>query len=212
MRPNRIVFVRHGETAWNLERRFLGHSNLGLNEKGTFQARAAADLLRQENIEHIFCSDLVRAMETGLEIARWHDLPVHKIPSLRELYFGEWEGLTFSEIESRYPDLSSAWLNDPTGVNVPAGETAEEFRIRVMETWDDITEVSGEKTIVIVAHGGPLRMILCHLTKIDLSRQWEYNIDHGEVVVMDKIGDEYTLIYRSGGNLGPIPFRNGDEG
>lgn len=193
MQPKRVILVRHGETSWNQESRFMGHSDLGLNEKGWIQARAAAELLLEQDIERIFCSDLLRALETGHEIASSHNLAVHRVVSLREMYFGEWEGLTFTEIEKRYPELSSAWLNDPARVKIPAGETAEQVKDRVMEAWEYIKKVSGAKAIVIVTHGGPLRLLLCHLTGIDLSQQWEFNVAPGEVIVLDKYADNYFI-------------------
>lgn len=196
MQPKRVILVRHGETNWNQERRFLGRSDPGLNERGWFQARAASDLLLEQDFELIFCSDLTRALETGGEIASRHNLPIHQIPSLREMDFGEWEGLTFAQIEERYPELSSAWLNDPVKVRIPAGETAEKVRYRVIEAWDNIQKISGEKAIVIVSHGGPLRLLICHLTAQDPSCQWEFDIGPGEIIVLDKLGDHY-LIYGS---------------
>ena len=193
--PYRIILVRHGETSWNQERRFLGHSNPGLNEQGEIQARAVAQRLMAERIDKVFSSDMLRALETSQEIASLHNLPVRITPCLREINFGAWEGLTFAEIQTQYPELLNKWILDPFGVRIPGGETAEEVKSRVMEALDSIVlNTSDKETVVIVAHGGPLRMLLCQLTGVDSSCQWEFSIAHGEKVDLRRNGDIYLIM------------------
>lgn len=185
--PGRLILVRHGETTWNQEGKFLGHSDPGLNETGEFQARKAADILRGETIDQIFSSDALRAIETSLIIAQGHDVCVKVMSSLREINFGAWEGLTFEEIQTRYPVLLNKWLEDPFKVRIPDGETAEEVWCRVLEAWEVISAGTSDKdTVVIVAHGGPLRLLACHLTGIDSSRQWEFTLGHGEIFTIER--------------------------
>jgi len=172
--------------------RYLGQSDPGLNKTGELQARAAADLLMGEKIDRVFSSDLLRAVETSRFIARVHNLPIRFMSSLREMNFGFWDGLTFEEIQTRYPGQVDEWLKDPFGVRIPGGETAEEVWCRVMKAWNEIIlQVSGEETVVIVAHGGPLRMLMCQLMGIDSSRQWEFNLGHGESFVLLKNDETY---------------------
>jgi len=192
--PCKLILVRHGETVWNQEGRFMGHSDPGLNKKGESQARAVADFLLGEDIDLLFSSDLVRAVETSRVIAG-HNMPIKIISSLREINFGVWEGLTFGEIQTRYPALLNAWLQDPFGVRIPGGETAQEVWHRVIEAWNSIVlNAGGAKTLVIVAHGGSLRMLLCHLTGKDPSRQWEFNLGHGEPIVLIRNKDTYSVL------------------
>ncbi|HEX3011444.1 MAG TPA: alpha-ribazole phosphatase [Syntrophomonadaceae bacterium] len=198
MLPGRLILVRHGETVWNGEGKYLGQSNPGLNQKGKIQAREAARLLSGEEIDMVFSSDLLRAVETAREIAGVHNVPVRMIPSLREIDFGAWEGLTFAEIQTCYPELLTEWLRDPFRVRIPDGETAEEVRYRVIDAWNSVTlSASGEKTVVIVAHGGPLRMLACHLTGADLSRQWDFNLGHGETMVLQRNGSTYSIMHQA---------------
>lgn len=198
MVPGRVILVRHGETAWNREGRYLGQSDPGLNETGENQARVVADLIT-EKIDMLFSSDLQRAMQTSRVIAAVHNVPVRTIPCLREIHFGDWEGLTFDEIQTRYPVLVSEWLKDPMGVRIPGGETAEDVRNRVIEAWNSIVlNASVKKTVVIVAHGGPLRMLMCYLTGADASRQWEFNLGHGESVTLVRNGDKYLKCLNPG--------------
>jgi alpha-ribazole phosphatase len=165
-----------------------------LNEPGKIQARAAAQRLLAEKIDLVFSSDLLRALETSRAIAGVHHAGVKILPALREINFGVWEGLTFAEIQTRYPVLFNDWLIDPLRVRIPAGETAEEVRLRVIEAWDSIVlNACGKGAVVIVAHGGPLRMLLCQLTGLDASRQWEFNLGHGEIIALRQNGDLYSI-------------------
>jgi alpha-ribazole phosphatase len=193
--PCRVILVRHGETSWNEEGRYLGQADPGLNEKGKTQAQAVAELLSQEEIELVFSSDLLRAVETSRVIAGVHNVTVKIIPSLREIDFGEWEGLNFEDIQTRYPSLLPKWLKNPFGVRIPGGETADEVRCRVKEAWNYITLIAaGEKAAVIVAHGGPLRILLCQLTGIDPTRLWDFKLEHGEAIVLSNNGSTYSIL------------------
>lgn len=195
MAPCRIILVRHGETAWNHAGRYLGQADPGLNDKGKTQARAVADLLKQENIDAIFSSDLLRAVETSRIIADINNVPVKLVPGLREIDFGEWEGLTFKQIQSSSPACLSAWLNDPFKTRIPGGETAEELWYRVIQAWNYIVQNSGgADSIVVVAHGGSLRLLWCQLSGIDPLRQWEFCISHGEAVVLKRTSETYSII------------------
>ncbi|MEQ8200747.1 MAG: alpha-ribazole phosphatase [Syntrophomonadaceae bacterium] len=196
MGPGRVILVRHGETAWNLAGRFQGHSDPGLNEKGESQAMAIAALLAGEEVVNIFTSDLIRAMHTGRHIGAVHGIPLKTDSSLREINFGAWEGLTFAEIQARYPEVLQAWLQDPFSLRMPGGETAGELHQRVITAWNKIVQDSNPgQTVVIVAHAGSLRMLLCHLTGVDSSRHWDFQMGHGVPVFLIKSGSTYRILY-----------------
>lgn len=195
MAPYKVILVRHGETAWNQAGRFTGQSDPELIANGILQAQAVAEFLLREKIDLLYSSDLVRALQTSHTIAQVLNVPVTIVPSLREINFGLWEGLTFSEIENQYPLLSSEWLKDPFQVRIPAGETADEITCRVIEAWNSIAlNVADSNTVVIVAHGGPLRILFCHLTGLDPCRQWEFNPGHGEATILVQTGDTYSML------------------
>ena len=195
MPPRRVILVRHGETDWNLAGRFQGHADPGLNAKGESQAVAVAALLADEEVAAIFTSDLARAVGTGRHIGAVHGLSPKMEPLLREMNFGAWEGLTFRELQAQYPEVLEDWLQDPFTLRVPGGETAGELGERIIMAWNKILQdAKPAQTVVIVAHAGPLRMLLCHLTGIDLSRQWEFRIGHGEPVFLTKSGSTYRIL------------------
>jgi alpha-ribazole phosphatase len=192
--PERVILIRHGETEWNYQGKFLGQSDPGLNELGVLQAQAMAQLLAQEKIDHIFSSDLLRARETAQIIAKLHNKDIKTMPSLREIDFGDWEGLSFVEIQKIYPVLLNQWIEDPLAIRIPNGETAQELYARVLTAWDLIcVGVTSPQTIAIVAHGGPLRFLLCKLTEVDLSKQGTFTIGHGEKIILNKKDAKYII-------------------
>ena len=89
----RLYLVRHGETDWNAQARYQGQSDVSLNKVGRRQAVALAQRFADEGISAVYASDLLRARQTALTIAEPHGLHVRDEPLLREMSFGDWEGL-----------------------------------------------------------------------------------------------------------------------
>lgn len=103
--PTRLLLLRHGETAWNAETRIQGQLDIALNERGLWQAERLAQALAGEDLAAVYSSDLLRAHATAAALARHHGLPVLADAALRERGFGRFEGLTYAEIEARFPEL-----------------------------------------------------------------------------------------------------------
>jgi broad specificity phosphatase PhoE len=150
--PTRIILARHGETDWNLERRWQGHSDRRLNRTGRAQAKALADQLATEPIAAVYSSDLVRAHETARIVAARLALDVVAVPGLRERRFGSWEGLRDVEVEHRFPGAHGP----------PDGETREEMLRRVLDSLEAIASSHAGETVLVVCHGGPIRAALIH--------------------------------------------------
>ena len=150
--PTRIILARHGETDWNLERRWQGHSDRPLNEAGRAQAEALAEQLAGEPIAAVYSSDLVRAHETARIVAARLGLDVVAVPGLRERRFGSWEGLRDVEVEHRFPGAHGP----------PDGETREEMLQRVLASLEAIAAAHDGQTVLVVCHGGPIRAALLH--------------------------------------------------
>src|SRR5215210_4306248 len=150
--PTRIILARHGETDWNRERRWQGHSDRPLNDTGREQAEALAGELAGEPISAIYSSDLVRAHETARIVAERLGLDVVAVPGLRERRFGSWEGLEDVEVERRFPGVRSP----------PDGETREEMSRRVLDSLNEIAAGNRGETVLVVSHGGPIRALLRH--------------------------------------------------
>ena len=160
MPSTRILLIRHGETAWNAERRLQGHIDIALNAEGERQAAALAAALAGEQFDAIVSSDLRRAHQTAMSVARLHDQPVRTDPALRERCYGAFEGLLYAEIEQRYPAQFAAWQARDVDSTVPDGERkAETFRQFFQRSTASIA-AWGDKypggTLALVAHGGVL--------------------------------------------------------
>jgi probable phosphoglycerate mutase len=148
----RIILARHGETDWNRERRWQGHSDRPLNDTGRQQAEALAAQLAGEPIAAVYSSDLMRAHETARLVANELGLDVVAIPGLRERRFGSWEGLQDVEVERQFPGA----------LGPPDGETREEMKRRVLESLKAIAASHPERTVLVVSHGGPIKAVLRH--------------------------------------------------
>ena len=158
-----ILLVRHGQSLGNLSETFLGYTDLGLTELGERQAAALAERLRSVPLDAVYSSDLSRAMGTVLPAARDHGLPVIPDKRLREIYAGEWEGVTFDEIARRFPDDRALWktsigLARPTG-----GESVAELGERVMAALREIAAANPGRTVLVGTHATPVRSVTARL-------------------------------------------------
>ena len=150
-----LLLARHGETDWNRDGRFQGHADPPLNDRGRRQAHALAELLADEPLEAIYSSDLLRAQETAQIVAMRRGMDVILDPQLRERDVGEWSGLTRAEIDERFPNQIQAWREGRAVVC----ETREALNERVVEAAHRISRAHPEGVVLVVSHGGALRML-----------------------------------------------------
>lgn len=192
MYPDKIILVRHGETDWNKDGRFLGQSNPALNNRGIMQARAATVRWAHEKIDWIFCSSLLRTMQTAHFIAAQHNKQVIPLSSLKEIDFGVWEGLKYEEIQRAYPHLLESWIRDSFHTRIPEAETATMVWQRVQKAWNYIkTHTLAGDTVLIVTHGGPLSFMVCCLGGLNPEQHNKYLIKPGESIVLKRKGRFY---------------------
>jgi broad specificity phosphatase PhoE len=152
-----FLLVRHGETDWNRARRFQGHADPPLNETGREQARTLAAELAGDRPDVIYTSDLARAHETAEIIASSLGAPVVVDPALREIDVGEWQGLTWPEIEERFPEGVRNWHE--RGHGWERGETYDALGRRVVGALRRIAAAHPDERVVIVGHGGTVRSV-----------------------------------------------------
>jgi len=150
-----LLLVRHGETDWNRDRRFQGHADQPLNDAGREQARALADELEGERIDFVYTSDLVRAHETAQIVAARLGAEVVARSELREVDVGEWEGLTWPEIEEHHPEGARAWHEHGHGWT--SGETYDQLGERIIAALQRIAADHPAQRVLIVGHGGTVR-------------------------------------------------------
>ncbi len=152
----RILAIRHGETAWNRETRIQGQLDIGLNERGRAQAQALAEALRGEPIAAIYSSDLLRAQDTARAIAASTGAPMHLDTALRERDFGHFQGLTWDEIATQFPEDSQRWRQRDLAFSPGGGESLPVFYERCLGAVLRIAAQHPGEEIAIVAHGGVL--------------------------------------------------------
>lgn len=151
-----VIFWRHGETDYNVERRFQGQSDIPLNQRGRRQAAQAASYLSELRPELIVSSDLSRAADTADALASLLETEIVRDERLRETAFGRWEGRTRDEITATWPQELDEWLRG-ADMNPPGGESRIESGQRVASAIGAIVDGSDARIIAIVAHGAVLR-------------------------------------------------------
>lgn len=169
-----LILIRHGETDWNTEGRYTGQSDIPLNTRGLQQAETLAKKLNVDAIDVIYSSDLQRASETAKRLRDKVDIPLFLDARLREIHQGEWEGLHFDEIYTRYRQAWEQRKNAPLEVAPPGGETVGEVRQRVLEVIREIIDQHPEETIAIVSHGLCLAIIQVEANGLPIETVWDH--------------------------------------
>ena len=179
----RLILVRHAES--EMQGCYVGRLDPSLSIQGRAQAAALARRMAGQSLAAVYSSPLKRALTTAQMIAVPHGLEVSAIAELVELDFGDWDGLTYHEIAEIAPQQFNRWLADPAQVRPPNGETLLEMSQRVMEAINGIIAAHLGETVVVVTHGGPARVIVCHVLGIPLSEQWRIRQDLAAVSWLD---------------------------
>lgn len=149
-----VLAVRHGETAWNRESRIQGHLDIPLSPLGLAQAQRLAQALAGEPLDAIYASDLGRARQTAAAVAERVGLPVQEDAGLRERGFGCFEGLSWSEIESRWPEQALRWKRRDPDFGSEGGERLRDFYARAVGAVERLAQAHPGQTLLVVAHGG----------------------------------------------------------
>jgi probable phosphoglycerate mutase len=159
--PTSLLLLRHGQTAMSVERRFSGHGDPPLTELGVAQAAALAERMAAAAapVVAVWASPLQRASATAAAVAARLGLDVRVDERLRETDFGEWEGLTFGEVQERQPAELKAWLADPS-VPAPGGESFEQVTRRVRQARDAILAAHPGEAVAVVSHVTPIKVLL----------------------------------------------------
>lgn len=179
---NTIYLVRHGQTEWNSIGRYQGNTDIPLSEVGIAQARACAEAMTDIHIDRIICSDLSRAKVTAEAILGNRDIPFTVDARLREINFGHWEGLTYDEIQARWPEAVHTMYCSPEKVKISGGESFFEVQHRAWSALEDEMEKAADgETILVVAHGGTNRTLICKMLNLSLHYAW--NLSQGNTSI-----------------------------
>lgn len=166
----RLWLIRHGETDWNVEGRWQGQAPHAppLNATGRAQAEAVASRLNSHTFDHLYTSDLLRAIQTAEVIATKLELPMQIEPRLREINQGEWEGMLGSDIARLYPAEWAERGRDPLNARPPGGESVVAVAERAWAAADDIAQQHPAGAVLIVAHGLLLATLICRARGLPL--------------------------------------------
>ncbi len=174
MDVTRLIVIRHGETAWNVDTRIQGQLDIPLNATGEWQAGRLGEALSGEPIAAVYASDLRRAWQTAEAVAGPHRLQVVADTGLRERGFGRFEGMTFAQIDAELPEQARLWRTRDTAFAPEGGESLITFRDRVTRTVDALAARHPGELTVLVAHGGVMDVLYRAATRqaLQAPRTW----------------------------------------
>jgi probable phosphoglycerate mutase len=162
-----VYLARHGESDWNVERRWQGHADRPLTARGREQARELAERLADVSLQAVYASDLRRAWETAEAVGSAQGLEVVRLPALREVDVGSWSGLTRDECEQRFPDAFERWQSG--GVGWDDGESYEAMGERIVAVVKRLAAEHPDGAILVVSHGGPIRAVHAEALGVDIA-------------------------------------------
>lgn len=192
--PTRVLAIRHGETAWNLDTRIQGQVDIGLNETGQWQAQRLSQALAHEPISALYASDLSRALDTARPLARVKSLSVQTDSGLRERQFGVFQGLTVDEIMVRWPEDAVRWRQRDPDFAPENAESLTQFSKRCVLAFHQIASRHAGETIAIVAHGGVLDCLYRAATRVDLQAPRTWALANTGINRLLFTGEGFTLI------------------
>lgn len=181
----RLILVRHGQTNWNIEGKWQGHSDIPLNDVGKQQAVDAANELREEKIDHIYSSDLKRALDTAEQINTYHGRTIIQDARLREQNLGRWEGIFHKDIENIFPDEWASFMSDPASTEIVGGESVGQLSARVTEAINEIARRHTDENVMIVAHGLALAVFLCHVQNESIEKAYTKVPENAKPFLLD---------------------------
>ncbi len=185
----RLYLIRHGQVEGHEERRYNGHADVALTDLGVEQYHQLKDRLADTHISACYSSNLTRCrIGAGIICGQFGIEPVHR-PELREVNIGIWEGLTWQEIQSRWPEEWQARLNDLVNYRVPQGENLLDVESRLMPVVREILERHRGQEILLVGHGGVNRIILLAAIGAPLASMFNVEQNYGCLNMIDYYGD-----------------------
>lgn len=172
-----IMLLRHGEIETGGGPRFIGQIDLPLTEEGVRQVSWWRENLPWNTIEAVYSSDLSRCRRTAEIVAEDKTQTITFMPELREIRLGEWEGMSIEEVVERYPSFWEEREKDPAGVRAPDGESFNDLQTRVVPVYERIVEQTSGN-VLVVAHAGVNRSILCHVLGMPLKNLFRLDQDY----------------------------------
>ena len=188
-----LLIVRHGETEWNAAGRIQGHTDIGLSDKGTEQARSLGQRLLGLSIDAAYSSDLKRTSETAKLALGERDIALNETPMLREYHKGAFEGLTLPEIKVQFPNEYPKYLEKNLDYAPKGGESTRTVSARMAQIIGEIKSNHLDDTVLIVSHGGVLRAAMVSLLGMSLEGNWSFVFGNCGLTTVDTFEDNAVL-------------------
>lgn len=175
----KLYIVRHGQTQWNVERRMQGCKNSPLTELGIENAKMLGERLKDINFDMVYTSPLGRTLQTVESIFQGRTCPLEKRDELKEMYFGNWEGMKFEEVQKVSPEQYDNFWNHPENYKVVNnGETFEDVRLRVGHFLDYVQSHKDYENVLIITHTCIIKTIYSIVYGHDVSQFWSDPVLH----------------------------------
>ena len=209
-----LIITRHGQSIANAEFRFAGHSDFDLSETGHKQAELAAEYISKKfKVDYIYSSDLLRAYNTALPTAKRLGLEVIPTTALREIFAGEWEGKTTTDIAVEYAEDFDVWKNDYANSRCTGGESTKEVYERAFAAVSELASRHDGRTVMLSTHATVLRALCARALGLSADRVGEipfthnasinlFTFDNGKLIpneigIIEHLGDTVTGVHKS---------------
>ena len=189
----KLILVRHALTVDNQKSRLSGHIDSSVSEEGKEQIDKITNYLKDFDIDKIYTTTSSRTKDTVKKLSELKSIEIIEKESLKEISFGDFEGLTFKEIENRYPEEFQDMIKKEYEYKYPNGESLIDSYNRVCTELDNIISDCDNQTILICSHGGTIRNIITYLISNSYKYHWNFKIDNGSVTILE-IQDGFTVI------------------
>ncbi len=189
----RLYLLRHGETEWNIKKITQGTTDIQLTDKGKEQAKKAAYRLIHEKIDYIYASHLSRAFETAKIIGEILKINIETEQSLREMNFGQWQGLSVEDLQTKYPKEHIIWRSQPHKWSLKGAETLLQVQERTLSTINDLRKKHPNKNVLMVSHGATIKALLLGILNLDLSNYHKLTSSNTGISIIE-YKEEYPVI------------------
>jgi alpha-ribazole phosphatase len=190
----RVYLMRHGEVANNGEKRYNGHIDIDITQKGVEQMHRLAGLLEGKNVAAVYSSDLIRSRKGAEIISRRVGISYTSLQELRERSVGAWEGLTADEIRARFPEQFAAWRKDLLHYRPPGGECLADVGARILPVFKRLVDAHPDREIAMLLHGGVNRVILADALGMDLMNLFRIDQAFGAFNIIDYHDDGIAVV------------------
>ena len=189
----KLILVRHALTVDNQKSRLSGHIDSSISEEGKEQIDKITNYLKDFDIDKIYTTTSSRTKDTVKKLSELKSIEIIEKESLKEISFGDFEGLTFDEIKDKYPKEFQDMIEKGYEYKYPNGESLIDSYNRVCIELDNIISNNDDRTILICSHGGTIRNIITYLISNSYKYHWNFKIDNGSVTILE-VQDGFTVI------------------